>query len=677
MNKLLAIAIRHWKPLIFWNLLVLGSTAAIALISPRVWMATTQLTVAGSKGNLDASLGVLGSLKNGGADIAKSGDTKLKLQESILNSDTLMEKMLANDPEKAKFKRLTLYKQLFKVHVEESSPILLISANASKPELASKRANQLIELFQQRLNELRQTNRNSRRQFSTKELEESHKNLISGQQSLAQFQQSSGLVNAEEQTKSIVSTIDSLTKAQSEALSQAAYSKNRVITLSTRLKMLPDKAIRSLTLGENKEYQFFRGKLSEIDANLAGLRSKFNDDHPVIQQLLLQRQTLLNQMQSQIKQAAAGTPVDTTVSSDGQGRARLIEQLILAETEASGQQRRAQQIQIQLNELKADLNSIPARQAKLSELQRSVDVAEGVYKGLVAQVQQTNIDVFDVYPNVEVLDKPRVDSKPVSPKLSLMVLNALLGGIIGSVALVLLLERRNPLLSPQDLQDMKFPIVVSIPRLKSAELNWELDDDKQVKFQRLASAVSLQPLENRRLLITSAMEGEGKTTVTLGLARALVDLGFRVLVVDGDFFQAELSNKLGYIPQAHGSPTPIAIEPQLDLLPAIPQPGKILKLVSRGQFKKALAEAEAHGVYDYVLVDTSPLGNTTATALMTAQIPNVLFVVRQGISYSNSVRDSLEQLAQHQAQILGLVVNGVETSAKPYMQRLPDALMSQ
>ncbi len=471
-------------------------------------------------------------------------------------------------------------------------------------------------------------------------------------------------------------TIDTLTKAQADALSQVAYGQSRVATLSTRLKMVPDKAIRSLSLGENKDYQFFKGKLSEVEANLVTLRSKFSDNYPPIQELLQQREKLLTQIHSQINQAAAGTQIDTTVSSEGQGRARLIEQLVLAETEASAQQRRAQQIQIQLNQLKANLNYLPAQQAKLAELQRSVDVAEGVYKGLVAQVQQTNIDVFDVYPNVEVLDTPRVDSKPVSPKLSLMALNALLGGIVGSVALVLLLERRNPLLSPQDLQDMKFPIVVSIPRLKSADSNWELDDDKQVKFQRLASAVSLQPLENRRLLITSAMEGEGKTTVTLGLARALVDLGFRVLLVDGDFFQAELSNKLGYIHQSHSAPTPIAIEPQLDLLPAIPQPGKILKLVSRGKFQKALADAEAHAKYDYVIVDTAPVSNTTATVLMTAQIPNVLFVVRQGISYSNSVRDSLEQLAQHQAQILGLVVNGLETAAKPYMQRLPDTLIS-
>jgi Mrp family chromosome partitioning ATPase len=66
------------------------------------------------------------------------------------------------------------------------------------------------------------------------------------------------------------------------------------------------------------------------------------------------------------------------------------------------------------------------------------------------------------------------------------------------------------------------------------------------------------------------MEGEGKTTVTLGLARALVDLGFRVLMVDGDFLQAELTHKLGYTKELNSTPTPISIEPNLNLLPAIP-----------------------------------------------------------------------------------------------------------
>lgn len=677
MAKIAAIAIRHWKPLIFWNILVLGATALTATFLPRVWTATTQFTINGTNGNLDANLGILGSLKNGTSDISATGNSQLNMQQSILNSDTLMERVLAKDPEKAEFKRLSAYKKLFKVSFVETSSILSISINGSSPELAKVRANNLTNLFQQRLNELRQTNRSSKRQLSTKELEGAKKNLILAQQALARFKQSTGLVDAQEQTKAIVSTIDGLTKAQLQAQSQAEYSQNRVVTLSTRLRMSPNQAIRSLSLGENKDYQFIRAKLSEVEADLVRQSTKYTDDHPIVKQLLQQKQALLSQIQSQVKQTAAGTSIDTTLNSQGEGRASLVEQLILAETEAKGQQRLAEQIQSQLNQLKTNLNSIPAQQERLGELQRSVDVAEGVYKGLVAQVQQTNIDVFDVYPNVEILDAARVDSKPVSPNLSLMVLNALLAGIIGSIALLLLLERRNPLLSPQDLEYMKFPIVVSIPRIKNAELKSKLDDRKVNFFQRLASAVSLQPLNNRHLLITSAMEGEGKTTVTLGLARALVDLGFRVLMVDGDFFQAELTHKLGYTKELNSTLKPISIERNLDLLPAIPQRGKILEMISGGRFQQALADAKSHGEYDYVLVDTAPVSSTTATALMTAQIPNVLFVVRPSISHSSLVRDSLEQLIQHQASILALVVNDVETTAKPYTHRLHDVLINE
>ncbi|NJN08496.1 MAG: adenylyl-sulfate kinase [Richelia sp. RM1_1_1] len=669
MNKIAAIAIRHWKPVILWNILVLGITTYVAATTPRVWNAAAQLTIPGTNGNLDASLGILGSLRKGDSSIYAPGNGQLEIQKSILTSDTLMEKVLSVDPLKDDF-NLPGYKSLFQVSIDENSRILTVNTTSLSPELAKLRTSNLIKLYQERLKELRQQNRLSKRQFSAVELEDAQNNLLLAQKTLAKFKQSSELVDAPEQTKSIVTTIDGLTKAQLEALSLAEYNQNRVNTLSTRLGMSPTQAIRSLSLGENKDYQFIQEKLSQIKADLARERAKYTDNHPVVQELFQQQKVLLSQIQTQINQTAAGTSIDTTVSTEGQGRANLIQQLILAETEASGQQNRAEQIQTQINQLKANLDFIPAQQARLAELQRNVDVAEGVYKGLVAQVQQTNIDVFDVYPNVEILDSPRVGNKPISPKKSLMGLNAAVAGIIGSIALILLLERRNPLLSPQDLKDMKFPIVVSIPQFKGGELTWDLDDDKQVKFQRLASAISLQHLDNRHLLITSAMEGEGKTTVTLGLAKALVDLGFRVLIVDGDFIRAELTQSLSYTQQLDSTNRVIPIEPNLDLLPTAPQSGKIVKMVSQGRFQQTLASAESGAEYDYVLVDTAPVSATSATSLMTAEIPNVLFVVKQGMSFSNSVRDSLEQLMEHQAQVLGLVVNGVETADKPYKQRL-------
>ncbi len=638
MNKITAIAIRHWKPVILWNLLVVSLTAYIATVTPRMWNATAQLTIPATNGNLDASLGILGSFRKDASGISAISDSQLQMQKSILTSDTLMEKVFGADSQNNEFDSLPEYKSLFEISIDENSRIITVNTKGFSPESAKLRTNNFIILYQQRLKELRQQNRLSKREFSAVELEDARNNLMSAQQDLAEFKQSSALVDAEEQTKAIVTTIDNLTKAQLEALSQVEYNQNRVNTLSNLLSMSSNQAIRSLSLGENRDYQFMRGKLAEIKANLSSLRAKYTDNHPAVRELLQQEQVLSNRIQKQVKQTGGGTPIDTTVSGEGEGRAGLIEQLILAETEASGQHKRAQLIQNQINQLKNNLNSIPQQQKRLLELQRSVDVAEGVYKGLVAQVQQTNIDVFDVYPNVEILDSPRANNSPISPKKSLMILNALLAGITGSLALILLLERRNPLLSPQDLKDMKFPMVVSIPRLQNAELTSDDDDDeKQVKFQRLASALSLQPLNNRHLLITSAMESEGKTTVTLGLAKALVDLGFRVLVVDGDFIRAELTQNLGFTQELNITNEVISIAPNLDLLPTTPRSGKIVKMVSEGRFQQALADAESHSKYDYVLVDTAPVSATTATALMTAQIPNVLFVVKPGMSFSNSV----------------------------------------
>ena len=55
MNKITAITLRHWKPVILWNLLILGFTTYIATVTPRMWNATVQLTIPATNGNLDAS----------------------------------------------------------------------------------------------------------------------------------------------------------------------------------------------------------------------------------------------------------------------------------------------------------------------------------------------------------------------------------------------------------------------------------------------------------------------------------------------------------------------------------------------------------------------------------------------------------------------------------------------
>jgi Mrp family chromosome partitioning ATPase len=264
------------------------------------------------------------------------------------------------------------------------------------------------------------------------------------------------------------------------------------------------------------------------------------------------------------------------------------------------------------------------------------------------------------------LNAPVVESSPASPKLSLVAINALLASIVGSIALMLLLESRNPLLDPKDLQPFKFPLVAQIPYTKRIASESKLITEGEVEFQRLASAISLHLPKNTRLLVTSATTGEGKTSITLCLAYALTDLGFRVLIVDGDFRKADLSRRLRYTQKRANELEVVQLQQNLDFVPTMPQQGKIVDLVSQGRFERYLAIAESFQDYDYVLVDSAPIGLTSETALMSTIVPQVLFVVRPGISTRNTVNDSFDQLAQHKAQVIGLVVNGEKDRSRSY-----------
>jgi Mrp family chromosome partitioning ATPase len=172
--------------------------------------------------------------------------------------------------------------------------------------------------------------------------------------------------------------------------------------------------------------------------------------------------------------------------------------------------------------------------------------------------------------------------------------------------------------------------------------------------------------QRHRLLISSASEGEGKTTVTLGLAIALTFLGFRVLVVDGDFRSGELSRRLGYTSSAMVSNSgviPVMGYPGLDLLPTLPQQDKVIELIARGGFERHLKVAEANGHYDYLLLDSAPISSTREAALISAVASHVLLVTRAGVSECRAVCQTIEQFRQGQHHLVGIVLNGTARSS--------------
>ncbi|WP_414621773.1 GumC family protein [Calothrix sp. CCY 0018] len=666
MNRIAKIAIHHWKLLLAWNVLVLGITAINITITPKVWNSQAQLILPNITSDSDADLGKLGSVRDGGVVFSQQINP-LNILSSIAMSDDVVNEVWQNDPEKDEFSRLSNFKKLFEVSPEKESTVISLSAEGSSPELARKRATALISAFRSRVQELRLDEAQQRSLFMQPEVKLAAQKLLKAQNILSEFKQKTNLVSSDEQTKEIISAINTLKTEQAQALAQAKAAEATVNTLSARVNLSPGAAVNSVRLKEYKEYQLVRDELSKVEVELVEALGKLTSNHPQVQNLQYQRAVLRNQLDRFIGAKSDPAAINKIM---GENTANLAEKLIVAESEAVGMLEKVGQLQPQIDQLSASLNSLPQKQAKLLELQREYDIAEGVYNGVVAQAEQAKLGAFSAYPSTQILAKPLLNTKSVGPKLRLMILGALLASGFGSAAIALSLENRNPLLSPKDIVQTNIPVLASIPYIRNINVKSEQKLGGEIEFQRLASAVSLMQLNSGRLMIASATTSEGKTTTSLGLANALLNLGFKVLLVDGDFRRSELSQSLGYQLQQTKLDSRFVhntIRPNLDLLSVKIAEDKISEFVARGEFEQHLNFVQTNNNYDYVLVDSSPVTLTPEAALIAKIITKVLFVVRSTSSHRNYFCDSIEQLTRHKAEIAGLVVNGVETRAQGYM----------
>ncbi|MBE9016946.1 P-loop NTPase [Chroococcidiopsidales cyanobacterium LEGE 13417] len=674
MKQIFSIARKHWLPLLGFNSAVLAATIYAAFYAstsiPPVWTANAKLNLP-QTGGLSANLGPLGSTQTTALNFKDV--SPLDVQLAILTSDAVMKRVQAVDPEKSLYSKVSSFSQLFVVTPQPATTLIEVEAQGSRPDLAYKRLFTFLEVYQQRLNELRRKDAEVRVQYTQEELEQARLNLNQAQANLSNFQRSTGLVDSPEQSKGLISAINNLKTTQATLIAQGQANATQAQAAAVSLGITPQQAMNSLRLGENKEYQATRTQLSQLESTMAVTRSKYRDDSPQVQSLLQQRQQLLRQLNQQIAVAIPGArpaQIDTTLGNGpNDSRLELMVELIRNQTLAQGAQQQAKQIQKQVDKLNTELNFITKNQAQLLDLQRKYEIAEGVYKGIIAQSEQSKTNPFNAYPNVQTLNEPTIDPRPSIPNLRLITTGGMLAAIFGSMALIFFLENRNPLLKPKDLQQVELPVLGSIPHLKQPSMERNLAAEIDIEFQRLASSILM--LEHPCLMVTSATAGEGKTTVTLGLALALVNFGFRVLVIDGDLRKAEMSRRLGKnrIKSAANAspPMPVSVSPGFDLLPALSIPKqKIPEFFARGSFERNIKALRESGGYDYVLVDSPPVGLASETNLMSAVVCNVLFVLRSGTSDRYPVMNSLEQLTRYNARIMGLVVNGSDSHTSVY-----------
>jgi tyrosine-protein kinase len=342
---------------------------------------------------------------------------------------------------------------------------------------------------------------------------------------------------------------------------------------------------------------------------------------------------------------------------------------------------------------RASLDEAAALARKRLESLSPEDLASTEGRQLEARLRELEIASSLQTGGVEVVRRASAPVSPAVPRPLLSTFIGLLVGFVLAVLIVILLEFADRRLKDEEEAQALFelPLLARIPRPARGGRTGVPRDDR-VREEAFASlAANLLFLKRERhgsaLMVTSPGAADGKTTVTLGLARALATLNKRVIAVEADLRQPRFAERLrldsepGFAGVAAGAidlsgalvevdaeamapRIPGSSGPSFTVLQAGPPLASPQMILSRPTTGEILIECRAHA--DFILVDAPPVGVVHDAITLATFVDAVMLVARLNWTTKDTARESLRILRQLDLDVLGLVLTGTERSENYY-----------
>ena len=338
----------------------------------------------------------------------------------------------------------------------------------------------------------------------------------------------------------------------------------------------------------------------------------------------------------------------------------------------------------QLNQRKASLNALivkfkgsletlPKQERDLTRLTRHFNVNEKVYSFLLEKRAETAILKSSTISNGRVLDQALNFNSPIKPKRILIVLVGMILGVIIGLAYAFLREFLNHTIkNTEEIEKYSsMPIYGVIPQNKGKKTNNVFLE----AFRSIRTNLQFLPQNetSRVISITSSVSGEGKTTITAKLADIIGQSDKRVIVLDLDLRKASVHKEFG-LPNNIGMSNYLTHQNSLeevikktsfknvDVITTGILPPNPSELILTDSMKNLLDELKKS--YDYILMDTPPVGLVT-DALILMNYSDITFtVVRANYTRKEFIRNLDRLSKEHSHNHVGMILNGVEIGDK-------------
>lgn len=428
----------------------------------------------------------------------------------------------------------------------------------------------------------------------------------------------------------------------------------------------------------NPHLQWVERDLDGRMQQLAQLRSRYTEEHPLVQEALEEVEVL----QRQLEQVPREVPQDIYRPNPKYDQA--LSNLRAAEASASALDAQLNAIDRAITEVTREAEGLPPRQVQLSQLDAELSIAQQAYGGLLDTLQQHQLRQASRAGAAELVDEASEPQTVTAPLVRTLVFSVLLGLFCG-IALAMLLEALdNTIRSPDEVaRQTGLPLLGVIPLLE--------DTTEQVitlsapqspaseAFRTLRSNVSfaLTDFPARSFLVSSAQHGEGKSSIAANLGVVMAHAGQSVILADTDLRKPLLAALLGCDP-GRGITNVLVGDtsvddvlqdtgvPGLQLLATGPLPPNPAELLDSARMTELIGQLIERA--DVVIFDSPPALLLADGIIMSSKVDRTLLVAESGQVTVEAFREALRLVEHARGSALGVVLSKYRMPGGGYYQ---------
>ena len=533
----------------------------------------------------------------------------------------------------------------------KTTSVVVISLKNTNPRRGRDFINKLLEMYNINANNDKNEVAQKTAEFIDARIGIISKELGSTEQDLENFKRTAGIT-------------DLSSEAQIALTGNAEYEKKRVEN-QTQINLIVD--LQKYLQGS--EYEVLPANVGLQDGGLVGAISRYNE-------ILIERNRLLR---TSTESNPAIVNLNTSI--------RAMRSNVQATLDATlkGLQITKADLDREASRYSRRISDAPTQERQFVSIARQQEIKAGLYLMLLQKREENAITLAATANNAQIIDAAIADDNPVSPKRMMVYLVALFFGMGIPVGIIYLIGlTKFKIEGRADIEKLtSLPVVGDIPLADEKSGSIAVFENKNnlmsETFRNVRTNLQFM-LENGKnvILVTSTISGEGKSFVSSNLAISLSLLGKKVVIVGLDIRKPGL-NKVFNIPQKDHGITQFLTNPSMNLMDLV-QPSDINKnlfilpggavppnpteLLARDGLEKAIETLRTN--FDYVILDTAPVGMVTDTLLIGRTADLSVYVCHA--DYTRKAEFTLVNELSENKKLpnLCVAINGLDLQKKKY-----------